>query len=208
MLEKIARELLSEYPPLRVNAICSDFTRPVRALTGGFGEGGTLVVFLGSTIGNFQPRDAATLLLDVRRVLRPGDSFLLGVDLKKPKDILDAAYNDAHGITAAFNLNLLQRINRELGGHFDLRSFSHRAFYDETQGRIEMHLVSLREQSVHIDALNLEVSFGEGETIHTENSYKYDEEDLEALAAGSGFALASRWTDGQGRFADVLLRPK
>lgn len=208
ILEKIARELLSEYPPLHVNAICSDFTRPVRALTDGFGEGRTLVLFLGSTIGNFQPREAATLLRDVRRVLRPGDGFLLGVDLKKSKDILDAAYNDALGVTAAFNLNLLQRINRDLGGHFDLRSFSHRAFYDEEKSRIEMHVVSLREHTVHIDALKLEVSFGEGETIHTENSYKYDEEALGRLAADSGFDLAGRWTDSRGWFAEVLLRPR
>jgi uncharacterized SAM-dependent methyltransferase len=141
-------------------------------------------------------------------VLKPGDGFLLGADLKKSPDILNAAYNDALGITAAFNLNLLQRINRELGGHFDLRAFNHHAFYDADQGRIEMHLVSLREQSVRVDALNLEVAFGEGETIHTENSYKYDDEDLTQMAADSGFEIKGRWTDSQGWFAEVLLSPR
>lgn len=208
MLEKSGRELLSDYPPLRVSAVCSDFTRPSRALAEVGDDGRTLMLFLGSTIGNFQPREARALLRDVRRVLKPGDGFLLGADLKKSPDILNTAYNDALGITAAFNLNLLQRINRELGGHFDLRAFSHHAFYDADQGRIEMHLVSLREQSVHVDALNLEVAFDEGETIHTENSYKYDDEDLAQMAADSNFEIKGRWTDSRGWFVEVLLSPR
>ena len=208
VLEKSGRELLAEYSGLRVSAVCSDFTRPAQALRDVIGDGRTLVLFLGSTIGNFQPREAAALIRDVRRLLRPGDSFLLGADLKKPKDVLEAAYNDSLGVTAAFNLNLLLRINRELGGRFDLRSFSHRSFYDERQGRIEMHLVSLREQSVHIDALNLEVAFSEGETIHTENSHKYDDAALAQMAADSGFEVAGRWSDSQNWFADVLLKPR
>ena len=208
MLEKSGRELLADYPSLTVSAVCSDFTRPSRALAGVADDGRTLMLFLGSTIGNFQPREAGALLRDVHRVLKSGDGFLLGADLKKSPDILNAAYNDALGITAAFNLNLLQRINRELGGHFDLRAFNHHAFYDADQGRIEMHLVSLREQSVRVDALNLEVAFGEGETIHTENSYKYDDEDLTQMAADSGFEIKGRWTDSQGWFAEVLLSPR
>jgi L-histidine N-alpha-methyltransferase len=208
VLEKSGRELLAEYGTLRVHAVCSDFTRPAHALREAIAEGRTMVMFLGSTIGNFQPRDAVALLRDVRRMLRPGDSFLLGADLKKPKDILEAAYNDSLGVTAAFNLNLLLRINRELGARFDLRSFGHRSFYDEGQSRIEMHLVSLREQSVHIDALNLEVAFSEGETIHTENSYKYDDDALAQMAADSGFEMAGRWADSQNWFADVLLKPR
>ena len=207
-LEKSVHELLAEYPALRVHAVCSDFTRPVRALAEAIGEGRTMVIFLGSTIGNFQPREAVALLRDVGRMLRPGDSFLLGADLKKPKEILEAAYNDSLGVTAAFNLNLLQRINRELGGSFDLRSFGHRSFYDAMQSRIEMHLVSLREQSVRIDALNLEVAFSEGETIHTENSYKYDDDALAQMAADAGFEVAGRWTDSRQWFAEVLLKPR
>ncbi len=208
VLEKSGRELLAEYPRLRVSAICSDFTRPSRALAELDGEEPTLILFLGSTIGNFLPREAAAMLRDVRRLVRPGDAFLLGVDLKKPSEILEAAYNDALGVTAAFNLNLLQRINRELSGRFDMRSFGHRAFYDQAQGRIEMHLVSLREHSVPIDALNLEVAFSEGETIHTENSYKYDDEAIALMAADSGFEVAKRWADSKAWFADVLLRAK
>ena len=207
-LEKSGRELLAEYPALTVNAVCSDFARPSRALADVLGEGKTLVLFLGSTIGNFTPREASAMLRDVRRTLKQDDSFLLGADLRKPASVLETAYNDALGVTAAFNLNLLQRINRELGGRFDLRNFGHRAFYDAEQGRIEMHLVSLREQSVHIDALNLEVAFSEGETIHTENSYKYDDETLGQIASEAGFEIAEKWTDARGWFADVLLRPR
>jgi L-histidine N-alpha-methyltransferase len=208
VLEKSGRELLAEYGTLRVNAVCSDFTRPAHALREAIAEGRTLVLFLGSTIGNFQPREAVALLRDVRRMLRPGDSFLLGADLKKPKEILEAAYNDSLGVTAAFNLNLLLRINRELGGQFDLHSFGHRSFYDERQSRIEMHLVSLREQSVRIDALNVEVAFSENETIHTENSYKYDDDALAQMAADSGFEIAGRWSDSQNLFVDALLKPR
>jgi L-histidine Nalpha-methyltransferase len=208
ILETSGRELVADYPHLRVNAICSDFTRPSRALEDATHNGRTLVLFLGSTIGNYPPREATALLRDVRRVLQPGDGFLLGADLKKSNELLEPAYNDALGVTAAFNLNMLQRINRELGGHFDLTAFAHHAFYDRGLGRIEMHLVSLREQSVPIDTLSLETAFDEGETIHTESSYKYDDEDLRRLAADSGFEISGRWTDSRGWFADVLLTPR
>jgi L-histidine Nalpha-methyltransferase len=208
VLENSGRELLAEYPSLTVNAVCSDFARPSRALADMIGEGKTLVLFLGSTIGNYTPREASAMLRDVRRLLRPDDSFLLGTDLRKPVSVVETAYNDALGVTAAFNLNLLPRINRQLGGRFDLRNFGHRAFYDAGQGRIEMHIVSLREQSVPIDALSLEVAFSESETIHTENSYKYDDETLGQIASEGGFEVAERWTDSRGWFADVLLRPR
>ncbi|HEY3055348.1 MAG TPA: L-histidine N(alpha)-methyltransferase [Thermoanaerobaculia bacterium] len=208
VLEKNGRELLSEYEALRVSAICSEFAPPSRALADALGDGRTLAIFLGSTIGNFEPRRAAALLRDLRNVLKPGDSFLLGADLKKSREMLEKAYNDALGVTEAFNLNLLQRINRDLGGHFDLRAFGHWAFYEPERGRVEMHLVSLREQSVKIDALNLEIAFSEGETIHTENSYKYDDDDVTRMVADSGFEIAGRWTDSRRWFADVLLRAR
>src|SRR5207244_13011662 len=121
-LEKSGRELLAEYSRLRVSAICAEFAPPSRALGAALGAGRTLAIFLGSTIGNFEPRRANALLRDLRTVLKPGDAFLLGVDLKKSREMLDTAYNDALGVTEAFNLNLLQRINRELGGHFDMRA--------------------------------------------------------------------------------------
>ncbi|HSP34736.1 MAG TPA: L-histidine N(alpha)-methyltransferase [Thermoanaerobaculia bacterium] len=208
VLQKAGRELTAEYPSLRVDAVCGDFSDPARALDGLIGDGRTLVIFLGSTIGNFAPRAATALLRDVRRVLRVGDAFLLGADLAKSKQVLDAAYDDALGITAAFNLNLLLRINRELGAHFDLRGFAHRAFYDEDERRIEMHLVSVREQSVRIDALDVDIVFREGETIHTENSYKYGEDDLARMAAESGFEIAGTYTDSRRLFADVLMRAR
>ncbi|HEX9164209.1 MAG TPA: L-histidine N(alpha)-methyltransferase [Thermoanaerobaculia bacterium] len=206
ILEKSGRELLTDYPRLRVNAVFADFTRPAQALADSLGEGRTLVIFLGSTVGNFHPPEAAVMMRGLRGLLRPGDGFLLGVDLKKSKEILDAAYNDALGVTAAFNLNLLQRINRELGANFDLSAFAHRAHYDVARGRIEMHLASLREQSVLIGALELDIAFGEGEMIHTENSYKYDESDLLRLASDSGFEIVGQWIDSRRWFADVLMR--
>ena len=131
--------------------------------------------------------------------------MLLGVDLVKPEAELLLAYDDPLQVTAAFNRNLLVRINRELGGHFALDAFRHRAFYDQALGRIEMHLVSTRAQRVRIDALDLEIAFDEGETIHTESSYKHDATTLAALAADSGFTIEQRWTDTRGWFADVLM---
>lgn len=206
MLERSGRELLNEYDALRVTAVCSDFSRPsvpLAALPPTAGK--TVVLFLGSTIGNLDPDAAVAMLRDLRGALSPGDALLLGADLKKSRDVLEPAYDDPLGVTAAFNLNLLLRINRELGGHFALDGFRHRAFYDETHGRVEMHLVSTRHQRVRIDALELELSFETGETIHTESSYKHDGETLAALAEQSGFTIARQWTDSRRWFADVLM---
>jgi L-histidine N-alpha-methyltransferase len=210
MLERSARELSNEYPNLRVTPVSSDFTQPSIALASAGPMQGTqsrtIVLFLGSTIGNLDPDAAVAMLRDLRNGLRAGDALLLGADLRKSRDVLEPAYDDPLGVTAAFNLNLLARINRELGGHFPLDTFRHRAFYDETRGRVEMHLVSTRAQRIRIDALELEVPFDEGETIHTESSYKHDAETLATLAAGSGFTIESQWTDRRNWFADVLMR--
>jgi L-histidine N-alpha-methyltransferase len=207
MLERSGRELLKDYPTLRVLAVCSDFTKPSVPLeaAGPFKHGRTVVLFLGSTIGNLDPEGAVAMLRDLRNGLATGDALFLGADLRKSRDILEPAYDDPLGVTAAFNLNLLGRINRELGGHFSLETFRHRAFYDEAHGRIEMHLVSTRAQRIRIDALQLEVSFDEGETIHTESSYKHDDTTLATLAAAAGFTIEQRWTDSRGWFADVLM---
>lgn len=207
MLARAGRDLNAEYPALRVTAVAGDFTAPASAL----GvlpphDGPTSVLFLGSTIGNFDPDAATGMLRSLRNVLAPGDTLLLGVDLRKSREILEPAYDDALGVTAAFNLNVVARINRELGGHFDLASFRHRALYDEEHGRIEMHLVSTRSQCVAIDALSLEVAFAEDETIHTESSYKHNASTIAALAKRSGFEVAKTWTDSRAWFADVLLR--
>lgn len=206
MLDRCARELLNDYASLRVTGVCADFSRPSRALAAlPRPRGRTVVLFLGSTIGNLDPESAVAMLRDLRPSLAAGDALFLGADLRKDRAILEPAYDDALGVTASFNLNLLQRINRELGGHFALEAFAHRAFYDEELGRIEMHLVSRRAQRVRIDALDLDVDFEEGETIHTENSHKYDEATLRALAEESGFDVERVWTDSQRWFADVLL---
>jgi dimethylhistidine N-methyltransferase len=206
MLERSGRDLLREYPTLRITAISSNFQRPSVPLsllppT----RSRTVVLFLGSTIGNLAPDDAVAMLRDLRSALTPGDALLLGADLRKDRAILEPAYDDPLGVTAAFNLNLLGRINRELGGTFDVRAFRHRAFYDEAHGRIEMHLLSTRRQRVRIEALDLDLAFAEGETIHTESSYKHDEATLAALAEASGFTVERTWTDAARWFADVLL---
>ena len=206
MLQKAGIDLLAVYPNLSVTAVSADFrlaSRVVRETVPRLGP--TAAFFLGSTIGNLHSEEAVVILREIKTMLTPGDFLLLGVDLVKPKAILDAAYNDILGITAAFNLNLLQRINRELGGRFDLHSFAHRAFYDEEQRRIEMHLVSLREQSIHIDRIGIEAAFDEGETIHTENSYKYDAKSVAEMAERAGYGVSRQWTDSNGWFADVLL---
>ena len=199
-------ELSVRYPELTITPMVGDLRRPsvaLRLLQPAAGR--TAALFLGSTIGNLDRQDAVEMMRDLRTLFQPGDILLLGADLRKSKSVLEAAYNDALGVTAAFNLNLLARINREFGGAFDLRTFAHRAFYDEEKGRIEMHLVSLRRQTVRIDALSLEVSFEEGETIHTENSQKYDDDMLREMAAESGFTVADYWKDSRGYFADYSL---
>jgi uncharacterized SAM-dependent methyltransferase len=145
------------------------------------------------------------MLRDLRSALQPGDALLLGADLRKERSILEPAYDDALGVTAAFNLNLLGRINRELGGTFDLQAFRHRAAYDEVHGRMKMHLVSTCRQHVRIAALDLEIAFAEGETIHTESSYKHDDATLRALADAADFSVEQTWTDARHWFADVLM---
>jgi L-histidine N-alpha-methyltransferase len=206
-VEASARVLLAAYPDLRVTGYVGEYHQALQALRGERERPSarTLVLFLGSTLGNLDPEDRPALLRDVRGLLAPGEAFLLGVDLKKPEDVLIPAYDDPLGVTAAFNLNLLGRINRELGGELDLAAFRHRALYNREAGRIEMHLESRRAQTVAIRALGIEVPFEQGETIHTESSYKFDLAQVAALAAGTGFDLTRTWTDPGGRFASNLL---
>jgi L-histidine N-alpha-methyltransferase len=204
-----SQSLLLSYPGLRVTAWVGEYHQALQALRaetwGGARGERTLALFLGSTIGNLDPAERLSLLREVRALLRPGDAFLLGVDLEKPEDVLIPAYDDSLGVTAAFNLNLLVRINRELGGGFDLAAYRHRALYNRREGRIEMHLESRREQAVPIRALGIEVPFAPGETIHTENSYKLRLGQVAELAVAAGFRLARTWTDSAGRFASGLL---
>lgn len=165
-----------------------------------------LVLYIGSSIGNLEPQDAQCLLIQLRAALEPGDCFLLGTDLVKDPSILLPAYNDAQGITEQFNKNMLARINRELGGHFDLDLFKHVAEWNPRASRMEIYLESCEDQVVHVDLLNLSVPFDKGERIHTENSYKYRIEGVQQMLAETGFELAHTWCDPQGWFAVHLAR--
>jgi dimethylhistidine N-methyltransferase len=165
-----------------------------------------LVLFLGGNVGNFDTPAAVRFLSDVRDRLRPGDALLVGADLRKPVDRLLAAYDDPAGVTAAFNLNLLGRINRELGGTFDLRAFQHQARWCESESRVEMHLVSTVAQRATVGACDLSVSFEAGETIWTESSYKYGLASLDSLGRAAGFLVGDRWTDEDWGFAENLWR--
>ena len=205
ILASSSRELLNTYPNLSITAICGDFRDPAALLRPYLppSTARTIVLFLGSSIGNLDPSAAGAMLANLRTALTPGDALFLGADLRKSPSILEPAYDDALGVTAAFNLNLLVRINRELGGTFDLETFAHRAFYNASEGRIEMHLISRIAQRVLIGGY--EVAFEEGESIHTENSHKYDVATLAALAAAGNFRIERRWSDSNGYFADLLL---
>jgi dimethylhistidine N-methyltransferase len=165
-----------------------------------------LVLYIGSSIGNFEPHEASQLLESVREALIPGDAMLLGVDMVKDRDTLLRAYDDAAGVTAAFNRNVLARINRELGADFDVEAFQHRAVWNRYRSRIEMHLGNLLPQTVHIPALDLRLEFEAGETIHTENSYKYQPGQAETMLRASGFAPEQTWTDEKGWFSVCLAR--
>ncbi len=167
-------------------------------------RGAALLLFLGSNIGNFEPARASRFLRDVRAALRPGDRFLLGADLVKPERDLLLAYDDPLGVTAAFNLNLLARMNRELGADFDLSLFTHRALWNATEKRVEMHLVSGRKQSVHIPSARLHVRFAKGEGIFTEASYKYDPKELRSRVEAAGFVSRRRYADGTAGYALTL----
>lgn len=195
-----AGALADAYPETPVSAVCADYTEPIELPVETLdGVRRRVVFFPGSTIGNFAPDQARGFLRRTAELAGSGGGLLIGVDLKKDKATLDAAYNDSGGVTAAFNLNLLRRMNRELGADFRLDRFAHRAFYNSDAGRIEMHLVSLRDQTVRVDGQA--VGFQAGETIHTESSYKFSVEEFQALASDCGFAPGKVWTDPEGLFS-------
>ncbi|HWP35288.1 MAG TPA: L-histidine N(alpha)-methyltransferase [Thermodesulfobacteriota bacterium] len=207
VLEESARALLADHPRLAITAIAAEYEEGLEVLRR-TPLGPKLLLWLGSNIGNLERPEAAAFLRRLRDLMAPADRLLVGVDLRKDRAVLERAYDDAQGVTARFNLNLLARINRELGGRFDLDAFRHRAVYDEAAGRVEMYLVSTRPQRVAIERLGLEVPFAAGEAIHTENSYKYAPDEIEALAAAAGLRLERLWLDDGQRFADVLLGPQ
>ena len=197
-LEESATRLRDEYPTLGIEPLVGDIVDPLEL--GADLPGPAIVAFLGSTIGNFDPAGARRLLRNVSDAMRAGDRFLLGADLRKDPKVIERAYNDAQGVTAEFNLNVLRVLNRELGADFDLSAFEHRAFYDRALHRIEMHLVSTDDQMAHIPGVG-DVSFAGGESIRTEISCKYDRDVLEEYGEAAGLRIERWLTDDAGRFA-------
>ena len=197
-LKQSAAKLNDAYPNVTVVAVCADYTQPFEIPSADEYDK-RVIFFPGSTVGNLEPGLARTFFRDTAKLLKPGDGMLIGVDLKKDSSILNAAYNDSRGVTARFNLNILSRINRELHSDFDVEQFEHVAFYNESESRIEMHLRSRIAQEVHINSHR--ISFREGETIHTENSYKYSIEDFRRLLRDTGFTPVQVWTDPQNLFS-------
>ncbi len=191
-LRGVVEIVTRDFPEVIAHAVCADFTQPFEIPDVPV-PGRRVVFFPGSSLGNFDHTQSVAFLATATRLAGPGGAMLIGVDLKKDEAILNAAYDDSKGVTAAFNLNLLARLNRECGADFDLTAFRHRAFYNAGPGRIEMHLVSLREQVVSLGGSA--ITFAEGETIHTENSYKYGVEEFQDLARRAGFDPIRTWTD-------------
>jgi len=200
-LLSVAAGLRADYPGLSIEPVVGDFMGPLTLPPKN--TKGRLLFFPGSTIGNLH-RDEAGAFLRNLRLSTAADRFLIGVDLKKDKAILEAAYDDAAGVTAEFNLNMLRRINRELGATFDLRKFKHRAVYNNKLGRVEMHMVSRGRQTVRVH--DQYFTFKDGETIHSENSYKYGIEEFKALVVKAGWVQEVLWTDVENRFAVYLLK--
>jgi len=202
-LELAALELARDYPRIEVLPVCADFTSDVRLPLATRAMSHAAVYFPGSTIGNFLPERATELLMRISTLCGTGGGLLIGIDLKKDVSRIEAAYNDQLGVTAEFNLNLLRRINRELGGDFELDQFEHRAIYSEQRGRVEISLVSRRDQVVTIDGEAFD--FTAGEAISTEYSHKYTVEEFAAMAAPAGLTLRREWSDRERNFAVLHL---
>ena len=204
-LVECSASLARDFAGMEVRPICADYTNGFTLPHPLPGSGPTMVFFPGSTIGNFEPEEAQLFLRRIGRFCQPAGGVLIGVDLKKTPQVLHAAYNDARGVTAQFNLNLLARANRELCAGFEIPQFKHQAIYNQAAGRIEMHLVSRRPQTVPVDGHRF--AFAEGESIVTEHSYKYTLEEFRQLAAGAGLEVARSWTDARHWFSVHYLRP-
>lgn len=201
-LMRVAANIRAEYIDIKVVPIPTDYTRPF-CIPGDEDGNRTIVFFPGSTIGNFTPGKASRFLGQHRTLMAPDGGMLIGVDRKKPIEILERAYNDSEGITAAFNLNMLVRLNRELDAGFDINQFHHKAFYNEDEGRIEMHLLSVSDQEIEIAGNS--IRFSAGETIHTENSYKYTPEEVKELF-GNGYRMEQMWSDESELFSIYFFR--
>ncbi|MCY7380149.1 MAG: L-histidine N(alpha)-methyltransferase, partial [Gemmatimonadaceae bacterium] len=201
-LVRVAGEIAAEYPRLPVHPVCADYMAPLH-LPDLPQRARRVAFFPGSTIGNFHPTEAAAFLRRVRRTVADDGVLVLGVDRRKDAAVLNAAYNDAAGVTAAFNLNMLRHINGERGSDFDLTQFRHRAFFNAAASRVEMHLESLARQTVTVAGVR--IPFERGETIWTESSYKYDRTRLEQLVTSAGFAITRLWTNAAEQFWVAVL---
>jgi len=211
MLKKSIRDLSREYSNLRIFGVCSDYVKGLIKINEFMKfkrniPDKRLIIFLGSSIGNFDPKEASAFLHSLSKYIRNDDALLIGFDLEKDKSILEKAYNDKKGITSQFNLNVLSRINKELDGSFELSSFEHKSFYNLHEHRIEMHLESKLDQKVRIGAIGKEFHFKEGETIHTENSYKYSKNRLYALVKNAGLQVIANFTDPKNQYSLILLK--
>jgi dimethylhistidine N-methyltransferase len=200
-----AEQLLQDYPRLQVQGLVGTYEQAIAHLPES-PVGSRLVIFLGSTLGNFSAADCDRFFVELDNALNPGDYLLLGVDLQKPKAILEAAYNDATGVTAAFNLNMLAHLNWRFGGNFDLDQFAHRAVYNETAGQMEMYLDSQRSQTVHLRDLDFTVTLAAGESLHTEISRKFNLDHLQADLQRHHLTPRQVWTDEQNWFGLVLCQ--
>jgi len=203
-LAESAKSLQGDYPLLEIRAIAGEYEKGLRHLQAD-ADAPRLILWLGSNIGNFDRADAARFLTHVRDAMRARDRLLVGIDLRKDRRSLERAYDDASGVTARFNLNLLARINRELGGRFDLSAFRHEAIWRAREGRVELSLVSRRDQEISIRAQGLVVKLRKGERIHTEDSFKYSLREISEVAREAGLAVVHRWLDGAARFSLNLL---
>jgi len=205
-LEESSRALLRDYPRIEICAVAGEYQDGLRQLDRE-NFGAKLILWLGSNVGNLDRHEAAGFLRRVRATMRASDRFLIGIDLRKSRAVLERAYDDSAGITARFNKNILARINRELGGRFNLAEFKHQAIYQEKAGRVEMYLVSARAQRISIDGLGLTIAMAKGERIHTEDSYKYSLAEIERLAKAGNFKLERQWFDAERRFSTNLFAP-
>ena len=211
MLKKSIRDLSREYSNLRIFGVCSDYVKGLIKINEFMKSKRNipdkrLIIFLGSSIGNFDPKEANAFLHSLSKYISNDDALLIGFDLEKDKSILEKAYNDKKGITSQFNLNVLSRINKELDGGFELSSFEHKSFYNLREHRIEMHLESKLDQKVSIGAIGKEFHFKEGETIHTENSYKYSKNRLYGLVKNAGLQVIANFTDPKNQYSLILLK--
>ena len=203
ILTQSSEQLLMDYPKLTITGIVDTYEGGLEFLKE-YGGGSSLIMFLGSSYGNLAPEDGAAFLGRVRSAMKPGDLFLMGLDMAKDRRVLESAYNDSAGVTSRFNLNVLSRINSELDADFDLGNFAHRARYNSSERRVEMHLESLCEQTVTVSKPGLELRLGRGELIHTENSYKYEPGQVRSMLGSAGFRTVRQWTDPDGYFMLVL----